>query len=201
MTIRISAVVLLALTTAAATPAAVSRRAALARPTNAPVHAYADGAPPGFSGGFGEQSCHACHFQADLNTPPGRVSIDGVPRVFTPGQRYSLTITLTRPGMRAGGFQLTARFAEGGRQAGTLTAEGDGRVAIERSGDVLYANQRAQGTALTGPDRVEWTLSWTAPEQGGSVQFHVSANAADADESVNGDYVYTTAAETVPAGR
>jgi hypothetical protein len=162
---------------------------------------YANGAPPGFSGGFGEQSCHACHFQADPNTPPGQVSIAGVPQLFTPGQRYVLTITLTRPGMRAGGFQLTARFADGGRQAGTLTADGDGRVVVERSGDILYANQRATGSALVGPDRAEWTLSWTAPEAGGLVRFHVSANAADGDESTSGDYVYTATAETGPTGQ
>lgn len=200
MTVRIPAVLLLALTTAAAAPAAVSRRATPPRP-DGPAPAYADGAPPGFSGGFGELSCHACHFQAEPNAPPGRVSIDGVPQIFAPGQQYSLTVTLARPGMRAGGFQLTARFADGGRQAGTLTAKGDGRVRVEKSGDILYANQKAKGTALVGPDRAEWTLSWTAPEAGGPVQFHVSANAADADGSASGDYVYTATVETTPAGR
>ena len=31
-------------------------------------HAYAEGAPPGFSGGFKEDSCHACHFHAEPNS-------------------------------------------------------------------------------------------------------------------------------------
>ena len=39
---------------------------------------YPDGAPPGFSGGFKEESCHACHFHQDLNDASGRVSIDGL---------------------------------------------------------------------------------------------------------------------------
>ena len=34
-------------------------------------HAYAEGAPPGFSGGFKEDSCHACHFHAEPNSGAG----------------------------------------------------------------------------------------------------------------------------------
>ena len=45
-------------------------------------HAYAEGAPPGFSGGFKEESCHACHFHAELNSGGGRVTIEGVPATF-----------------------------------------------------------------------------------------------------------------------
>ena len=39
-------------------------------------HAYAEGAPAGFSGGFKEDTCRACHFDFDLNTGGGRVTID-----------------------------------------------------------------------------------------------------------------------------
>jgi hypothetical protein len=83
-------------------------------PRRAGSIAYADGAPPGFSGAFGENSCHACHFEADLNTKPGHVALSGVPDGYTPGQAYPITITLQRPGMTTGGFQLTARFRDGG---------------------------------------------------------------------------------------
>ena len=56
-----------------------------------------DGAPPGFSGGFKEESCNACHFHAEPNSGPGRVTIEGVPATFAPGERYMLTITLRQP--------------------------------------------------------------------------------------------------------
>ena len=46
---------------------------------------YADGAPPGFSGGFGESACDACHFEAAVNTPPGSVTLTGIPDRFVPG--------------------------------------------------------------------------------------------------------------------
>ena len=160
--------------------------------------AYAGGAPPGFSGGFKETSCDACHFENEINAKPGELTITGVPERFAAGERYALTITLSRPGMRIGGFQLTARMAEGGAQAGTLApAEGEEkRLAIEARGNIQYANQRQPGTAPVAPDTARWTLLWTAPNTAAPVAFHVAANAADNDESVRGDYVYTATARS-----
>jgi hypothetical protein len=167
------------------------------------VAGYADGAPPGFSGGFGEQSCHACHFHADVNSGPGRVTIAGVPQRFVAGESYPLTITLVRPGMTIGGFQFTARLQDGGAQAGTLEpARGEEeRIRIDVHGDVQYANQRQQATALVTPDTARWALRWTAPETSGPIVFHVAANAADGDESVDGDYIHTAVVEAAPSER
>ena len=160
---------------------------------------YADGAPPGFTGGFGEQACDACHFEAALNTKPGQLALTGVPERFAAGERYPLTITLSRPGMAIGGFQLSARMENGGAQAGTLSP-GTGeekRIKIE-PGKIQYANQRLDGTSLAEPGTVKWTVIWTAPATAGSIVFHAAANAADKDEAARGDYVYTTAATSRP---
>jgi len=163
-------------------------------------HAYADGAPPGFSGGFKEESCHACHFHAEPNTAPGGVTIEGVPARFAPGERYTLTITLRRPGMKLAGFQLAVRFADTGGQAGSLApAAGDGgRVGVDVQGDVQYAGQKKAGTTVGESDAARWTIEWTAPARGGPVTFHVSANAADGNDSADGDYVYTASAGSGP---
>lgn len=165
-----------------------------------PPAAYADGAPPGFSGGFKETSCDACHFENDLNAKPGQLTITGVPERFAAGERYALTITLSRTGMRLGGFQFTARMADDGAQAGTLApAEGEEkRLAIEVSNNVQYANQRKPGAVPSATDTVRWTVLWTAPKATGAVQFHAAANAADNDESVRGDYVYTATVRAAP---
>jgi hypothetical protein len=166
-----------------------------------PAAAYADGAPPGFSGGFKETSCDACHFEHDLNAKPGQLTITGVPERFAAGERYPLNITLSRPGLRIGGFQFTARMAEGGAQAGTLApAEGEEkRLAIEVSNNVQYANQRKPGTEPRAADTLRWTVIWTAPQAAGAVQFHAAANAADNDESARGDYPYTAIAQSQPS--
>jgi len=162
-------------------------------------HEYPDGAPPGFSGGFKEDSCTACHFSFDLNQSPGRVVIDGVPARFTPGEKYTLTVTLTRADMKRAGFQLTARFKDSGAQAGTLapgSAE-QSRVGVELSSGIQYANQKKAGASVSATD-VRWTIEWTAPSGSAPVVFHASANAADGDGTTNGDYVYTASVESEP---
>ena len=163
-------------------------------------HGYAEGAPPGFSGGFKEESCHGCHFHAAPNSGGGRVTIEGVPARFAAGERYKLTVTLTRAGMKRAGFQLTARFKDGGAQAGALApdpAEGK-RVGVERQSDVQYAGQRKDGSSVDAGDTARWTIEWTAPPGGGTVIFHIAANAADGNESADGDFIYTTSTESDP---
>jgi hypothetical protein len=166
-----------------------------------PAPAYAEGAPPGFSGGFGEQSCHACHFQGEVNSGPERVVIAGVPDRFVAGERYEVTITLSRPDMALAGFQLTARFKDDGAQAGRLMpAPGeDARVKVETQGDVQYANQRKDGTTLAEAHAARWSVIWTAPDASRPVVFHVAANAGDGDGTAEGDYVETATAEAAPA--
>lgn len=166
-------------------------------PAVSPAAAYADGAPPGFTGGFGEAACDACHFEAAVNTKPGQLTLTGVPERFVAGERYPVTLALSRPGMAMGGFQLSARMETGGAQAGTL-APGPGeekRIKIE-PGKVQYANQRQDGTALAEPGLAKWTVVWTAPATPGTVVFHAAANAADKDEAARGDYVYTASASS-----
>ena len=163
-------------------------------------HGYPDGAPPGFSGGFKEESCHACHFSSEPNSSPGRVVIDGVPARFAAGEKYTLTVTLSRPGMKRGGFQLAARFKDNGAQAGTLApgASDASRVGVELQSGIQYANQKKDGTSVEAPDVTRWTLEWTAPAGSEPVVFYLSANAADGDGSANGDFVYTTSVESAP---
>ncbi len=163
------------------------------------AHGYAEGAPPGFSGGFTEPSCHACHFDAEPNPEHGGLTIEGVPAEFVPGERHAVTVTLKRAAMARGGFQLAARFADDGAQAGTIEpgpADGE-RVRVETQAGVQYANQKTGGTAVDA-DAVAWTIVWTAPTRAAPVVFHVSANAGNGNESADGDFVYTATMESVP---
>ena len=165
-------------------------------PASRPAGAYAEGAPAGFTGGFGEQSCDGCHFDKALNEKPGQLTIAGIPERFMPGERYTLTITLARPAMAVAGFQLAARLENGGAQAGTLTP-GPGeekRVKVETQSNIQYVNQRVEGSAPAEPGTARWSLVWTAPPAGGTVLIHAAANAADKDGSTRGDFVYTTVA-------
>jgi hypothetical protein len=154
---------------------------------------HRDGPPPGFSGGFGEQTCDACHFSFDVNVAPGELRVWGVPPRYASGETYPLTLELTRPGIGIGGIQLTARFEAGGGQAGSLrpATEEAGRLTISTSFDIEYAQHIRTGTAVVAADTARWTVEWTAPSEGGTVFFHAAANAADEDDSQFGDYIYT----------
>jgi hypothetical protein len=166
-----------------------------------PFAVYRDGPPPGWSGGFGESTCQGCHSEMQLNEAPGRVVIEGVPERYTGGQVYPVTVTLTRPGMSVGGFELTARYQDGGAQAGTLSVPPDaqGRIAVIIDRDVQYAYQRQAGSELVAPGTARWTVLWTAPAGGDGVQFNVAANAANQDDSTSGDYIYTAVEKADPA--
>ena len=158
---------------------------------------YRDGPPFGFSGGFGEDHCQACHSSEKVNAAPGSLSIS-VPRRYSPGEAYTVAVMLKRPGLKIGGFQLTARFENDSAQAGTLSlADGQqGRMKIANDRGVQYAYHSRAGTELTGTDVVRWTLRWTAPGGNGDVLFHVAANAANADDTPAGDFTYTAQARS-----
>lgn len=158
---------------------------------------YRDGPPLGFSGGFGEDHCQACHSGEKVNAGPGSLTVS-VPERYSPGETYQVIVSLKRPGMKLGGFQLTARFEEDSAQAGTLSfanAQQD-RVKVGHDRGVQYAYHLRPGTQLTARDVVRWTLRWTAPAGRRTVLFHAAANAANADDSQFEDFVYTSRAHS-----
>ena len=162
----------------------------------------ADGPRSAIARGSGEGSCWACHWDFDENDPGGKVSLEGIPDAFVPGQRYSVTLSLSREGMVTAGFQMAVRF-EDGSQAGTLEVGGDEerRVGISTDRDVQFAQHRLEG--VPSPDAsTRWTVTWTAPASGsGPAIFNVSALAGDGDESQVGDYVHTLERKVPAADR
>ncbi len=165
---------------------------------------YADGPPPAHTGGFGEPSCRACHFDNPLNEASGSLTVSGMPDRFTAGDSYRITVALTRPGMQRAGFQLAVRYAAGARSgapAGEVVPT-DSRVAVAASpAGVPYAQHTMAGTSLAGPDSARWTVEWRAPAHATSVSLHVAANAANGDQSEFGDYIYVREVSAAPRRR
>ena len=154
---------------------------------------------PAHTGGFGEPTCGACHIQADVNAGTGSLTLDGLPLEYAGGVTYDLAITLAQRGLAAGGFQMSSRFTDGA-QAGTLTATSNDstRVAVTTAGGIRYIHHVYAGTRRSAPDTIAWQIRWTAPAAGGTIMFHIAANAADDDASPLGDMIYTTSLRTVP---
>jgi hypothetical protein len=166
--------------------------------------AFKEGPYPNVTGGFGEQSCHLCHLDNPVNAPGGTLEISGVPQAYVPGATYPIVVSLTRQGMRRGGFEIAARFAGGrrkGRQAGVWKTT-DARMqlipgAVDRS--LTFVQHNLIGSRATTPGTNAWTIDWTAPSEGSDpVQFNVAANASNNDDSPLGDYIYLKAVRSRP---
>jgi hypothetical protein len=166
--------------------------------------AFKEGPYPNVTGGFGEQSCHLCHLDNPINDREGEVTLAGVPPRFVPGERYPITVTLRREGLRRGGFEIAARFASGkskGRQAGTWTPR-DTRVqlipgAVDKA--LTFVQHNLMGSRVSETGASTWTVEWTAPAApAAAVQFNVAANASNNDDSPLGDYIYVKMLRSVP---
>jgi hypothetical protein len=158
---------------------------------------------PGFTGGFGEPTCHQCHFDNSLNDPAGELTISGLPEHYTPGARYQITVRVSRPALGRAGFQLAARFGPGGdegRQAGHLQRADERTVVIpDRDRGIQYAQHTFRGTLAQSRGEVSWTVEWTAPASSAApVLLHVVANATNDDGTPLGDFVYRHEARSLP---
>lgn len=160
--------------------------------------AFPDGPPPGRTGGFGEPTCQVCHADASVVVGAEGLWIESLPRNYLPGETYRLTVNLTRKGMGRGGFQVSARYAEGksaGSQAGTLVpSDSTTSVSILANRAVQYLSHTMSGARLTAPDTSTWTFDWRAPANApngrhGEVIFNVAANASNNDQSEFGDKI------------
>ena len=166
--------------------------------------AFKEGPYPNVTGGFGEQTCHLCHLDNPINAPGGAVTLEGIPPSFTPGETYPITVTISRQGLRRGGFEIAARFGGGkqkGRQAGSWRLL-DARAqlipgAVDKALTFVQHNQI--GSRASTPGANSWTIEWTAPPADAwPVQFNVAANASNNDDSPLGDYIYTKVVRTAP---
>lgn len=164
------------------------------------ARATRDRPPAAVTGGFGEPTCQLCHFEADLDAGTGDLTLDGVPDEYTPGETYTLTLTVIHPGIAAAGFEIAARFEKAAAQAGSFAPEPDqkDRIDVTTEADVQYAHHVRAGTLPIHTDTARWRLLWTAPPDGGSILFHAVGNAANADDSPLGDFVYSVSASSRP---
>src|SRR5258706_16364157 len=72
------------------------------------VWAYAEGPPAAHTGGFGEPTCAECHGGGKLNINGGRASIN-LPKTYSGGATYPVTVTIFDAAENRWGFELSAR--------------------------------------------------------------------------------------------
>ena len=160
--------------------------------------AFSSGPPSGYTGGFNEPNCTACHASFPVNSGPGSVSV-AVPLTYESGVTYAITVTVSDPDQMRWGFELSAR-TEAGAQAGNLVAGADGFTQrLANIGNIQYISHTSTGTRLGTLNGVNFDFPWTAPDvSAGPVVFSVAGNAANGNLANTGDRIYTNAATSQP---
>lgn len=167
-------------------------------PVNSKIH-YPEQLTGPFTGGFGEQTCHYCHFDYPLNDNPGTLSVKGISRKFSPDSVYEITISTTRNGLQRAGFQMSARFSNG-KQAGSFQHISDRTefTGVDQ-GKIQYVQHSAGGTVPVSNGRGAWRVLWRAPAVGSdTVYMHVAVNAANGDASEFGDFINSMEIRVAP---
>jgi hypothetical protein len=155
--------------------------------------AFSSGPPLAHTGAFGEPTCLECHVGNALNAAGGTLSILNVPQNYTPGQTYPIQVSISKSGQQRWGFELAARVASSGQQAGSLSPI-DANTQVTSFGGIQYIEHTSAGTFL-GTAKGTWTFNWTAPATPvGTISFAAAGNAANGNFSNSGDFIYTTTA-------
>lgn len=152
--------------------------------------AYPEQLPGAFTGGFGEETCHSCHFDYPLNPQDGSLLAEGFPKSYEPGQIYTFMLSIDRNDLGQAGFQLSSRF-EDGRQAGSFKSNSDRLTFTKAENHLQYLQHSLKGSKVNNQSSAPWKITWIAPDtSSGKIIFNIAANAANGDASAFGDYIY-----------
>ncbi len=169
------------------------------------IYAYIRGPKDKRTGAPGEQICVAskCHVDHKVNSGPGKLSALGIPKTYTPGKTYPITIQLEQQGQKIWGFELTAindSLSEAGKivkfdrhkmQLSEDEVNGKTRFYLKHTRRGVYQGKK------NGP--VQWHFVWQAPEKPeGVVSFYVAGNAGNGNKKPTGDYIYQIKVESDP---
>lgn len=156
-------------------------------------YSYPEHLTGAYTGGFGEDTCHSCHFDYDLNTEGGSLQLSGFPDSLIAGGRYELLVRIDRADLGRAGFQMSARHPDG-NQAGTfLIIDDEKEFIFTATGDstLQYIQHTATSSLPHNRSHHEWIITWKAPDTLKRVIFNIAANAANGDMSEFGDYIFT----------
>jgi hypothetical protein len=146
------------------------------------------------TGGFGESTCRQCHSSHPLNEGRplgGRFEIEGIPDEYEAGMSYRLTLLIAHPGRSHWGFELSARSANQGDQAGRLIAV-DSDTELKEKDGISYITHAGTGANTRIADRRRISFLWVAPDStSGMILFNAAGNAADGNGEPGGDFIYT----------
>ncbi len=129
-----------------------------------------------------EEGC-SCHGAGGSPSSEVTISISSVPRTYSVGSTYNMTIDLVHPSYNLGGFMLWDYGA------GSFS-EGDGIAFVEDSGGAISHNVEGNG----------WLVTWTAPaEDVGNIHFSLAGNIVDGSGNADEGDHWNTLSFTISA--
>ncbi len=165
--------------------------------------ARATGAP-----GDDSKACTSCH-TGTLNSGSGSVKIilqSGA--VYIPGVRQRVTVQVSDPAKQRWGFEMAARLNSKPEtaQAGEFTpVDSQTQVICEDNGPrpcttgVTFIQHTTAGTRNGTQGGVSFQFDWTPPAtNAGPVTLYVAGNAANGDNNLTNDNIYTSSVQLNP---
>lgn len=165
------------------------------------------GAPPMTSGAPGDRTCltSKCHAGNDLNTDNALISIEGLPKVYTPNEVYDITLKLEQKGAKTWGFIATSADSSGEGFGELISLKHQYTQILDDTRTKARTSRRYvshTAKSIDGPEKGEsptWTIQWKAPESAaGPASFYFAFNAGNGNKKKTGDYIYTRAVTVDP---
>lgn len=131
-----------------------------------------------------ETNCNACHIGGNFNASLAISLLDATNQpvlpFYTPGETYTVNVTVNHTGAAAFGTQLVG-LLQNGNNAGTLATKSD-------NGRVVTLRQKQYGEHNSPSSSNVFQYSWTAPQAGqGPVTFYAAGLASNSDFTTSGD--------------
>ncbi|MBL7927819.1 MAG: T9SS type A sorting domain-containing protein [Bacteroidia bacterium] len=158
----------------------------------------------GRTGSPSSQSClPSCHTGNTINAAGGTLSIasPNMPNWnYTPGQTYTLEVTVARSTSSKFGFALEA-LKSNGASTGSFTHTNPNET-WSKSANVA-GNIRESAVHKTngglGTGSKTFTVNWTAPATNeGNITFYMAGNATNSSNTSSGDFIYTASQIAIP---
>ena len=159
--------------------------------TSHKVAGYDTGPPAGFCGAPGEGgvTCAICHTGPVPTFTPGMITSNVPADGYVPGNTYSFTACVQRPGHVKFGFEISPQDSFGSPLGELIDMNPETQIV----GTGNYISHTLPGTYNNGIDSVIWTFDWTAPNAGtGVVNFYGAFNITDSNNSNNHDTILTS---------
>jgi hypothetical protein len=154
------------------------------------AHSNSSGGPSGNTGSPGDgftcqrSGCHNGTAQSRAGLITSNVPASG----YLPGTTYTITVTLSEPGINRFGFQVSPQSPTGTLLGTLISTDGPNTQLV---GGGKYITHRNAGTQPSSTNTRTWTFDWIAPDEAAAT-FYGSMMASNNNGNNGGDQVFTS---------